>query len=149
MALELYGHNPWAKIKSSVFGQPAFSNLSIRDQAQYVLAHVDDQNLSVLENRPFAIESMRSTSLDYLATILLRATCGCQLFGVYLDESTRTVEELELNHDPECMNVRLPIIEDRSESTLRRRQRQEVLAAPETLVLLEEEANNISGKRER
>lgn len=127
--------SPAAKIKNSIFGTTTFKDKPIQEQRAFISAHESE------------LPKLSHYGLDYIATIILRSHCSCQLVQLYVDESTGEKGEYECKHDPSCHLVRLPIMEDLSESTLRRRQRREMLASPETLRMLEEESHGVDGKR--
>jgi hypothetical protein len=133
------------KLKDSVFGDESFwkkinpkpnpknpsrpgkpLNTTAHEKAAFIRQHLGElENLSV-------------TALDFIATVLIRDSCKCELVTYVIDESNGERIEIPGKHTHGCLRIKYPVIEDLNDSTIRRRQKNEVSTDPQTLVILEE-----------
>lgn len=108
-----------------MFGTEEFAALSLADKAAFIRA------------KESHLENLTQLALDYIGTILLRASCGCELVGAFIDLDG-SVQTFDNHHPRYCPRFKYPTLQDLADSTIRRRQRLEMLASPDTLRILEE-----------
>jgi hypothetical protein len=118
------------KLKDSIFGTDEFKSLSVIEQADFIRSHER------------AVEDLSPLAIEYLGTIVIRSSCLCELVTIEtihdLLDDTFSSDVVERRHRPGCLRQKYPTNQDLSDATIRKRQRRELLLAPQSMLVLEE-----------